>query len=286
MPARAAYSWAVGWTRNKLFDWGASYLTEPLGEYRRLSPHPPDLLRRTLRPGDILLVEGDQRVSEIIKFLTQSSWSHAAIYVGDLFEDAPESEREAKAAEYREDASHLLIEALLQEGVIASPLGKYAEYNLRICRPIGLQQEDLARIVAEVRTQIGSHYDVRHVLDLARYFFPVSLIPRRFRRTALEMGSDLTHEVICSTLIAHAFQNVGFPILPEVTLDGEAPPKRWYERFLRNRAPYRARFRKKRTSLVTPRDFDLSPYFEIVKPDVVGLDSFDYRRIQWDEPED
>lgn len=275
----------MGWFRNKLFEWGASYLTQSLGEYRRLSPHPPELLRRTLQPGDILLVEGDQRVSEIIKFLTQSSWSHAAIYVGDPFPDDDEGEREARERRFGEDTSHLLIEALLEEGVIASPLGKYAEYNLRICRPIGLQGDDLARIIDEVRGQLGSHYDVRHVLELARYFFPVSLIPRRFRRKALELGSDLTHEVICSTLIAQAFQNVGFPILPTVTLDGSAPPAKWYERFLGRRGPYPARFRKKRTDLVTPRDFDLSPYFEIVKPDVVGLDSFDYRRIQWEDPD-
>lgn len=275
----------MGWVRKKVFQWGASYLTEPLGEYKRLSPQPPELLRRTLQPGDILLVEGDQRVSEIIKFLTQSSWSHAAIYVGDAFPDDTEHERTLRERRFGEDAKHLLIEALLEEGVIASPVTKYADYNLRICRPIGLQSEDLSSIVREVRAQLGSHYAVRHVLELARYFFPVSLIPRRFRRKALELGSDLTHEVICSTLIAQAFQNVGFPILPTVTLDRAAPPPKWYERILGRRGPYPARFRKKRTDLVTPRDFDLSPYFEIVKPDIVGLGGFDYRRIQWDRSE-
>jgi hypothetical protein len=29
----------------------------------------------------------------------------------------------------------------------------------------------------------------------------------------------------------------------------------------------------------TPRDFDLSPYFEIVKPTIEG--SFDYKKIHW-----
>lgn len=273
----------IQWLRHRLFRWGADYLTKPLGEYRRPASHDPEDLRRTLRPGDIVLVEGDQRVSEVIKFLTQSSWSHAAIYVGDALANRSVEERADLEKRFGKDATHVVIEALLEEGVIASPIAKYADYNLRICRPPGLQSEDLAKIVAEIGAQMGSRYNVRHVLDLARYFFPVSLIPRRFRRTALELGSDLTHEVICSTLIAQAFQNVGFPILPTITLDAESAPLHWYEWLLRRRTPYPARFRHKRTGLVTPRDFDLSPYFEVIKPNLVGAEAFDYRRIRWED---
>ena len=40
-------------------------------------------LRRVLQPGDVLLVEGNTRVSVAIKYLTQSTWSHAALYVGN-----------------------------------------------------------------------------------------------------------------------------------------------------------------------------------------------------------
>ena len=32
-------------------------------------------------------------------------------------------------------------------------------------------------------------------------------------------------------------------------------------------------------SLFVPRDFDVSPYFEIVKPTLT--DSFDYRALEW-----
>ena len=31
----------------------------------------------------MVLVEGNERISECIKYLTQSSWSHSALYVGD-----------------------------------------------------------------------------------------------------------------------------------------------------------------------------------------------------------
>src|SRR5207244_9471299 len=66
-------------------------------------------------------------------------------------------------------------------------------------------------------TRRSSDLDVKHILDLARYFFPLSLIPRRLRRRALQFGSGLPTQVICSSLIGRAFQNVGFPILPTTT---------------------------------------------------------------------
>ena len=34
--------------------------------------------------------------------------------------------------------------------------------------------------------------------------------------------------------------------------------------------------------LYTPRDFDVSPYFEIVKPTIAA--GFDYRTVQWGPP--
>jgi len=129
---------------------------------------------------------------------------------------------------------------------------------------------------------------MKNVFDLARYFFPVSLIPRRFRRRALQFGSGLPTQVICSSLIGRAFQNVGFPILPTTT--PSATPRtdrRFLDRLLRRTPPpYPALFRRQVPSIITPRDFDLSPYFEVVKFNVVADGRFDYQRIQWAELEE
>ena len=135
--------------------------------------------------------------------------------------------------------------------------------------------------------QLGLKYDVKHILDLARYFFPVSLIPRRFRRRALQFGSGLPTQVICSSLIGRAFQNVGFPILPTTTPGtGPSAPHRLVDRLLRRTPPpYSALFRRQLPAIITPRDFDLSPYFEIIKFNPVEASSFDYRRIRWEESE-
>jgi len=272
--------------RARLFDLAARALTKPHGSYNHILPNDLENLRRMLRPGDVVLVDGDQRVSEVIKYLTQSSWSHSVFYVGDELLRRFPAQRDALLAAHGRDAHHMIVEALM-EGVIASPLSKYASFNLRVCRPTGLRREDLQRVLDEVCGQLGSRYDLRNLFDLARYFLPVSLIPRRFRRRALQFGSGLPTQVICSSLIGHAFQNVGFPILPVMTPTATPMPRhRWLDRVLRRLPPpYPAVFQRQLPAIITPRDFDLSPYFEILKLNLVEVSRFDYRRIRWAESE-
>ncbi len=272
----------VRWLRNRLFDAAARVLTKPRGNYTHILRNDLASMRAIVQKGDVILVDGDQRVSEVIKYLTQSSWSHVALYVGDELLRRFPAQREALVAAHGPDANHIIIEALL-EGVVASPLSKYADFNLRICRPHNLQRDDGQRILDEVIAQLGSGYDLKNLLDLARYFFPVSLIPRRFRRRALRFGSGLPTEVMCSSLIARAFQNVGFPILPQMT-PGDAPviqPRRLRDYLRRGRPPYSALFHRELPAQITPRDFDLSPYFDIVKFNRIEAVEFDYRRIRW-----
>jgi cell wall-associated NlpC family hydrolase len=263
-----------------LFDSATRALTRRRRHYNHRLPSHLGALRGTLQKGDVLLVDGDQRVSEVIKYLTQSSWSHAALYVGDEPWRRDPARRAELEARFGVDARHLLVEALMEEGVVASPLTKYATHNLRVCRPHGLRPEDCRQVVDEILAQLGSRYAVRSALALARYFFPVSLIPRRWRRRALELGDDVTREVICSTLIARAFHRVGFPILPAVTpgaLDAER--RRWRD-WIRP-GPYPHVFHREPCALITPRDFDLSPYFDVVKLTGLADREIDYRRIRW-----
>jgi hypothetical protein len=274
----------AGWLRSKVFDVAARVLTKPRGKYTLLLPNDFENTFRHLHLGDVILVDGDQRISEVIKYLTQSTWSHSGLYVGDEILRRFPARREELLAKHGRDAEHMIIEALV-EGVVASPLSKYANFNLRVCRPLGLRREDLQRILDEVIAQLGLLYDMKNVFDLARYFFPVSLIPARFRRRALQLGSGLPTQVICSSLIGRAFQNVGFPILPAMAPGGApALPYRLRDRLLRRTPPpYPLVFRRQLPSIITPRDFDLSPYFEVVKFNLAEARTFDYRRIRWDD---
>lgn len=210
--------------------------------YWPIAVTPPARLRAALRPGDVLLVEGDRRISAAIKYLTHSTWSHAAFHLGD----------------------GILVEADVERGVILTTLEEYAGLNTRICRPVGLQEADLARLCAFMQGAVGRRYDLKNVLDLARYLLPQPPVPARFRRRMLALGSGDPTRAICSTLIAEAFQSIRYPILPERHPGARDPAAR-------------EALHIRHHSLFVPRDFDLSPYFRVVKPTVEA--GFDYRAL-------
>lgn len=269
--------------RRHLVRLATGLLTKPLGRYQRRTPNDLTSLRRHIKKGDVVLVEGDQRVSEVIKYLTQSSWSHSAIYVGDELWRRNPSARDELLAKFGDDAQHLIVEAIVEEGVVASSLSKYIDFNIRVCRPYNLRRDDLRAVLDEVIGQIGLRYDVRNLVDLARYFLPVTLVPRALRRNALEFGSGMPTQVICSTLIARAFDRVRYPILPEVMPSDEQEPRGLID-WVRGR-PLQpcGLFRTGPITLTTPRDFDISPYFEVIKFNIIADMQFDYRRIRWAE---
>jgi len=277
-------------TRRFLIGQCTKLLTKRLKNYTSHCPNNLDELKSHIKKGDVILVEGEQRVSEVIKYLTQSSWSHSALYIGDelLRRNHPQA-GQARAA-FGEEASFLLVEALVEGGVVVSPLSKYINLNIRVCRPHNLRKDHLQRILDEVISQLGHEYDLQNVFDLARYFLPVSIVPRRFRRKALHFGSGLPTQVICSSMIAAAFDKVGFPVLPQITTQQvEATVRRsLLERLFSayNGAHQRFIFRRPHHSLVTPRDFDLSPYFQIVKFNVIESGRFDYNKIVWEKSDE
>ncbi|HKF30575.1 MAG TPA: hypothetical protein VKB29_15135, partial [Candidatus Binataceae bacterium] len=145
-----------------------------------------------------------------------------------------------------------------------------------------LSTADLAEVLDEALRSVGANYDVKNVVDLGRYFLPISLIPRRFRRTALQFGSGEPTRVICSSLLASCFNRVRFPIVPryEQLPDDPIPTSR-LALWPRRSAQPPGVWRQVSPSLITPRDFDLSPYFEIVKFNIIESMRFDYRKIRW-----
>ena len=227
-----------------------NYLTGTVSNYQRRVPNDLARLAQTLRPGDVLLVEGNARISQIIMYMTQSSWSHAAMYLGDALLRYGGAEADRALEQFGAEATQLLIESDLKEGVAVVPLSHYLDQNLRICRPLGLRPESLDRVLTEMFQHLGVKYDHRNAFDLARYLIPFHLVPRWFRRRSLYLGSSSSREIICSALIAKAFYRVGLTIQPPL----HAPSGRGDT--LQVRHP----------SYIMPRDFDLSANFQILKP--------------------
>jgi hypothetical protein len=232
----------------------AGYLQKEVPGYEPFTPSDPEYLRSVIEPGDVLLVEGNNRISGIIKYLTQSTWSHAALYVGPI-DGAQEDDGEP----------HVLIEAYVGDGVISAPLSKYFSYHTRMCRPVGLSYEDRTAVCRYAINRIGFGYDTKNILDLMRFLIPLP-VPQRWRRRMIALGSGDPTKMICSALIAQAFDTVRYPILPRITRAG-------------SRAARREILHIRDSSLYMPRDFDISPYFEIVKPTIVR--GFDYTMLHW-----
>ncbi|CAN1567971.1 Permuted papain-like amidase enzyme, YaeF/YiiX, C92 family [Rhabdaerophilaceae bacterium] len=238
----------------------ARFLEKPIPGYEPAVSPDFAVLSAVIKPGDVVLVEGNIRVSSVIKYLTQSTWSHAAIYVGDcLGRTEPDGE------------PHVLIEAEMSDGVVSSPLSKYRNAHIRLCRPVALKPDDLAGVIGFLKARLGYGYDIKNVLDLMRFLVPLP-IPARFRRRMLALGSGDPSRAICSTLIAEAFQTVRYPILPRVEQRDE-------RKKVKSRYARREILHIRHHSLYTPRDFDISPYFAIVKPTIEA--GFDYRALKW-----
>ncbi len=108
---------------------------------------------------------------------------------------------------------------------------------------------------------------MRNVFDLARYLIQTPPVPGRWKRRMLAIGSGDPTRAICSSLIAQAFQSIRYPVLPHVE-PGTHPEAADEIHHIRHH------------SLFAPRDFDVSPYFEVIKPRIEA--GFDYRDIVWD----
>ncbi len=255
----------------KFSQWSMNWLTRdgplpetPLCDFNRL--------RFELRPCDVLLVEGRSRLSEVIKLITQSPWSHSALYIGRLFDIRNPRLRVVIEANFEGDPEEqLVIEAVLGKGTVITPLSAYRNEHLRICRPDGLSADDAQQVLAYAIGKLGNDYDIRQIMDLARFFFPWAILPRRWRSSLFQHNAGDATRTVCSTLLAEAFSQVDFPILPFIDRGDDGS----------------LRLFKRNPKLFAPRDFDYSPYFSIIKYPYLGMNDLGlYRRLPWDRERD
>ncbi len=227
-----------------------------------------DRVSYEIRPADVLLVEGRHRISRIIRRVTFSPWTHAALYIGRLHDIVDEELRKKVEKECKFSPSQqLIIESLLGQGTVITPLEKYRYDHVRICRPSGLSRGDAQRVIAYSVNHLGVKYSIRHILDLFRFLFPWAMFPRRWRSSLFEHNALKPTEEICSSLIAEAFIAVKFPILPLIKKD-----KKGLELIQRN------------PRLYVPSDFDYSPYFAIIKYPIFPISEYtSYHNLPWVE---
>jgi len=254
--------------RNFIWDNIIQWLTREKDIYQA-SLSDFERLRYELRPGDVLLVEGRSRVSDIIKMITQSCWTHSFLYVGRLHDiDDPDLRIQIQKF-YPDNADdQLIIESLLGKGTIADSLERYKTDHLRICRPRGLTRKDAQEVIGYAINQLGTDYNVRQLLDLARFMFPYGILPRRWRSSLFEHNAGKPTQTVCSTMMAEAFARVHFPVRPVLHQDNSGKLKLY----------------QRNTKLITPPDFDYSPFFDVIKYPLLDFDELAiYRKLPWDK---
>lgn len=261
----------------RLQTWVTGWL---LHEEPRISPPLQDFHKMcdALQLSDVLLFKGRARISRVISIVTQSRWTHAALYIGRCSDYAEDSETLALIRQYFDGDTdeQLVLESLLGQGTVITPLSMYENDSIRLCRPRGILKKDAEQVMHHATQQVGREYDVRQLFDLARFMFPYAILPRRWKSTLFTYKAGSATKAVCSTVLVESFMDVKFPVIPVI-----------HERD-NQLSVYRRNPR-----LFTPRDFDYSPYFDIIKFPYVNYDktflgfSTDggYRDLPWDEDE-
>jgi hypothetical protein len=105
-------------------------------------------------------------------------------------------------------------------------------------------------------------------MDLARFMFPYWFLPKRWRSTLFEHNAGKPTKTVCSTMMAEAFARVRFPLIPVICQDKEG----------------NLSLVQSNSKLLTPRDFDHSPYFDVIKYPLLEFDELGiYRKLPWDQ---
>src|SRR3990167_4387778 len=104
--------------RDRIANW---LVYEP--EAADIMPYDFSRLKYEIRPGDVLLIEGRSRISGIIRRITQSPWTHAALYIGRSidFEDEEIINILRQHTDIKENG-RLIVEDLLDKGTVISQL--------------------------------------------------------------------------------------------------------------------------------------------------------------------
>ncbi len=205
---------------------------------------------QVIQPGDVVLVEGNTYMSEIIKILTRSTWSHCFLYIGD------KEIIESDTASYENGK----LVKLKQPKVMKNPVEKYFSYNIRIKRPVQITQEDLDAVIKSAKDHVGREYDRKNILNFIYKYMGL----KKFDLSANIGESD---KYICSGLVAKVFQEVNYPVLPSIAL-------------VRNK---KTTVKRRNFTQFSPGDFDKasSQFWQTIQFQFVGKTEF-YKDIEWD----
>ena len=134
----------------------------------------------------------------------------------------------------------------------------------------------MKRIISQLIGKLGMRYDDQNIIAIALMALQSAFRPGSKRTLRACLGNCNDYEVICSGMIAQAFQSVGYPIVPALRPHAEGE-------VFSTKNPYGAGLIMRHYTQITPKDFDLSPNFEIIKFNIIGTTNFDYNSLWVDK---
>jgi len=144
--------------------------------------------------------------------------------------------------------------------------------------PAGMLQITSQSFGLHIKSKTDESYGRRHsktAEQISEKTRPSFFNPFKKRTIQACLGGCTECKVICSGMIAGAFQKVGYPIVPTLLPETDIGKRSTGD-------PYGSKLVMRHFSQIVPRDFDLSPNFEIVKYNITRLGKFNYKSI-WAE---
>lgn len=251
--------------KNKIIAW----LITDNDEFKVSSGSDFMRVEEKVKTGDVLLIQGRSRVSNVISVLTKSIWTHSVLYIGEINRIQDPELKALLTVHYPgPDNVKLIIESLLDKGVILAPLSVYQHDHIRICRPSGLLEKNAEQLIINAAKFLGKKYNIQQIFDLAKLLLPWNIFPPSWRTRLFYYHPGDASNLICSTLIVKAFHSIKYPILPIIHKHGIKGHE----------------FVQRNPQLFTPCDFDYSPFFDIIKYPIIEFsDDIPYTQIKWNE---
>ena len=223
-----------------------------------------DRIRAEIKPCDVVLVEGSSKADKTIQTVTQSPWSHAALYVGRPL-DIVDGDLKTIIGHFFNGSpdTPLLIEARLGEGIVVTPLDEYEQDHLRICRPKSLGEKEANQVIRFGVNRLGAHKGGGFMFDLMRFFFPWSLLPVAWRGNLFRRWAGRHTKNVTAAFVAECFGFIQFPVYPLVKITGDQGVQ------LLRRHPV----------LCMPYEIDQSPNFEIIKYPFIDFKLYEQERL-------
>jgi cell wall-associated NlpC family hydrolase len=181
----------IQYIRQAFYRGLVNYLVAPVS----VAPvqQPRSDLQSLLQAGDVILVAGKTRFASLVCRLTQSTWSHVAIYVGPG---------------HHADPAHCIVEADVEAGVRMITLDHLADHDIQVVRASRLPETSRQELIDYLLARVGRPYDLNHVIALARLMLLAPSTLGRWLAPRMMRPADPTRAV-CSTLVAHALFTAG-----------------------------------------------------------------------------